>query len=1378
MPYNPHEELYSDKLSIELTDEQLQETIDQGLQTVQQIQEAGKNLPQIIEPTSATAEEPQQPPEEAPPEPETTQVTNKAEQWRELTAIRSLPLSERAEAKKAWDLKYYGVVNPNFGQMVKQSFLRQSPTSSFTSIPAMMGIGIVDTVIDTFNLVSPIDAPRVPKFKSNAGEAVRQLSALILPQRMLKGVLASKAVGIHKSGVAGQRLQNLGNDRLFQWVADAGLEIGTGAAVDYVSKQHQEDHNLAGMLKKWFPQTYQFIPNSIATQDTDSSDLKRSKNVKEGGVLGFFGSVLEGATKLARAGSSLSRATKWVPKDNLAKKNLKKLTEDEFTNVKFDDDPVADQVLRAEARREKELDNLAEYWTAKDPDLTEPKLGVHDVYDLDATSVRAKDVDGIVGASVDAVRVSKNIDSTYGRLGSVLTESARKYGLEAESLSKRTLLKGLAEEIKLGGKYSKELASGKVITEAEIEEAGIRLAEIITDPRMEAGEIRQLLNEFKGEIDGIKAVDSKGYRGVMKALKHYADEFLNMDVEKARAYLLTSEAGQVSDIAEGGRLMDGTAAVERAQEQILDRLQYLMVEKGLASYQAGSRLSHLNTWKSAKASGNATKMKEAAEALTEDTNSKLLEIIPKAEQYADSLRSISKERPEFLRPFMLANEMTDGNIDTMYKLNNFVRNSLGTIEKAFYDGQPEIPSIINRTQWSIIFNSVLSAFSTPVRALAGNLGGIIGKPASLAVGAMTPGMSDMHRRSFHQYAGITDTLTKAFEHMKVVYRKAATDPTSVGYIMRDDVAIKEANNLEVLKSFAKASEETGEYGPSALISLYESQDALAKHPWLRFGANSMTALDGFNRATFAVAEAKGRAFDAIMESGQELNSDTLRQASDQIYNKFFDANGMITDEAVDFATRETALNLDSSLVKGLNNVIRRFPIVRSIFMFPTTQMNSINIFRKWSPLDAVHIGNKFEGDFGAFNKYSWEEYLVNEPERLRELLASKGIAWSKNAEVEFKTKQAEYRGRVAIGTTSMMGAALMATNGRIRGNGHWDKETQRSRRGLGWKDKTYQGTDGKWYSYEFLGPIGDLIALSVDLVDNFNSISTTTFEKFQYKLAFILGASLTNKSFMQELEPLNDMLVGNPAAWNRWGATFANSLLPFAGQRGELGRLLAPMKREVNQEFLDLIRNRNNWLDPLDASGKLPYKYDFVDGTMVGYPENWWVRANNAYSPIKQYDGLSAEKQFLVDIEYDSRPFFNKSSGGAEFTTTQRSELYSLVGEQGHFRAILKDVIRDSNRLTYTDANGVKHTGFVNILKAVRRGNIPESVLKTKDFANIFRRLDVGLSQAVRLAEGTYKQNEVNSGLLEREIQLKESKQKAREGDVKGTVKVLQQHGY
>jgi hypothetical protein len=49
-----------------------------------------------------------------------------------------------------------------------------------------------------------------------------------------------------------------------------------------------------------------------------------------------------------------------------------------------------------------------------------------------------------------------------------------------------------------------------------------------------------------------------------------------------KVYLATSLAGQVSDLAEGARLMDGTAAIERAQEQILDKIEYLTVVQGRA----------------------------------------------------------------------------------------------------------------------------------------------------------------------------------------------------------------------------------------------------------------------------------------------------------------------------------------------------------------------------------------------------------------------------------------------------------------------------------------------------------------------------------------------------------------------------------------------------------------------------------------------------------------------------------------------------------------------------------------------------------------------------------------------------------------------------
>lgn len=1356
MPYNPYEETYP-------SDDKDYETIEEVLNREAE-EAAGLNFDLNFGVGDEEEEAPQTEEQDATV---STPPTRKEEIQQDVQQLKDDP-----------DRPYNMFLDAGTDDRnILQRFGEQFRTQDFSLSGAAggaAGAGLVDTLTDTINLVPGVNIPKLPKFENEGLQAVRNISGLILPMRMLKGFVATKAITAHKTGVAGAKMQALGNNRTFKWVSEAGLDIGTGVSVDWTSKQNQEDDNLAGMLKQWFPKTFQWIPRSIATGPGDSADKKRALNVKEGALLSWMTSLFEGLALLGRHGASLKRgASKFIPKDELAKTNLKKLTTDEFTDVKFDDDPIADQVLRTQARQQKELDNLGEYWLAKDPELTEPRLGREDLFDANESSTRIVDPDGIVGAAADNAQILNNVDSTYGRVGNVISEAALKYGLEADSLASRVLLKGLAEEIKLGGKYAKELASGKVLTSEVIQESGARLAEILNDPRLPVGEMRRLLDEFKGSMDGVKAVGSEGYAGVMDSIKHYKDEFLNMDVEKARAYLLTSQAGQVSDIAEGSRLMDGTSAVARAQEQILDKLQYLMVEKGLASYQAGSRLAHMKTWKQAAASGDRDAMKAAADGLTSDYESKLLEIIPKAEQYTNTLRQINDEHPDFLKTFMLANEMTDGNIDSMYKLNTFVQNKLGTFSKAFYDGRPDIPSIMNRTQMSIIFNSVLSAFSTTFKALAGNVGGLIGKPASIAVGAMTPGMRDVQRRAFHQYVGLSDSFIKAFEHMKIVYRKASTDPTSVGYIMRDDLALQEVNELEVLKNYARAAEKNGESGASSLLSIWEQQDWLARHPWLRFGANSMTALDGFNRAMYAAAESKGRAFDAILESGQELTEENLIKAADHVYRGMFDENGMITDSAVDYATRESALNLDSELVKGLNNAIRRVPILRSIFMFPTTQMNSLDIFRKWSPGDALHIGNKFEGDYAAFNKFSWEQYPEEE---LRELLASKGIAWNRNAEIEFKTKQAEYRGRVAIGTTTMTGAALLATHGRIRGNGHWDPETQRARRDLGWKEKTYQGWDGKWYSYEFLGPIGDLIAFSTDLVDNFDSMSTTSFEKMQYKLAFILGASITDKSFMQGLEPVNDMMVGNPSAWARWSSMLTNSLFPLAGQRGEISRLIAPMKREYDNDVLDLIRNRNNFLDVIDPEGALPFKYNFVTGKQIGRPENFFVRVNNTYNPIKQHDGLTDEEQFLVDIEYDSRPFFRTSKGGVEYTNEQRAALYSKVGENKHFNFELKRIMKNASKLTYRTKDGKLIKGYINIIKAVRQGNIPNSVLDYKEFGGVIHRIDTALRRAEKTAFAQLRNTELFMNIALEEGYIKRTKAAVKRSDVDKVISLEEQY--
>ena len=126
-----------------------------------------------------------------------------------------------------------------------------------------------------------------------------------------------------------------------------------------------------------------------------------------------------------------------------------------------------------------------------------------------------------------------------------------------------------------------------------------------------------------------------------------------------------------------------------------------------------------------------------------------------------------------------------------------------------------------------------------------------------------------------------DTLVNATKHMSKVYRKVATDPSKVSYVMREDIANKVADELEVLQQYAKAAEANGEYGPQALVTLYENLQAMGDDPWLRFGANSMTAMDGFSRSVVASTEAKSRAFNQLVKDGKDFSKKNLDELSEK-----------------------------------------------------------------------------------------------------------------------------------------------------------------------------------------------------------------------------------------------------------------------------------------------------------------------------------------------------------------------------------------------------------------------------------------------------------------------------------------------------------------
>ena len=1224
-------------------------------------------------------------------------------------------------------------------------------------------VGISDTIIDTLNfLVDPEGAipgegmPKIPEYESNATQALRNISGLVIPSLGLRAKLLSWGSRAHASATAAPWLQRLGNSRSFQYFAKFGADVGTGGLVDYVAEQNQRDDNLFGTLKHYWPQTFQWIPNSIATNADDTPGEKRLKNVNEGAIFNVLASIVEGVAYLTKAGRSLKQTSKFVPgkETQISSKELNARTSDEFDATKFSDKPVEDQVLRGYARKEHELNLLSEYYLGKGEEPPNWPL-----FDEGDKLVRSRDSDGIAGAMADEAQITNNIESGWGRIGNLLHEAGRKEGIEFKNLTNRTLVSELTAELKAVKGVTKTLRSGKRITTRMIDDAGKKLAATLLHPRVDTDDILGILDEFKRSVEG-SAVRIAGKKGIKSAVKQLKEQMLDLDAHKARAYLVTSEAGQVADFAEGARLMEDGASVIRTVDLMADRLEVLQVEKALANYEANSMLSNMNTWKSAVETGDARIMNAAAETIVGDAGERLTEIIPKAKEWTETLKAVSRENPEFLRPFLLANEFTDGNVDSMYKLHQWAQNNLGVFKKALYDSNPDVPSIINKAWWSNLFNSALSAVGTPFRAGAGNLTGLLGRGTATVFGAVTQGDYVRAQKAMTAHFALDDTLSKALDHMRLVFRKASTNPKEVSYVMRSDIAIKTERGLDSLRAYADAASENGEDGATMLLKVYEDLDALSMDPVLRLGGNSMTALDGFAKSVVANTEAKYTAINKLTQAGEEITDKKLRAVSEEIYNSWFDKNGMIDNEAVSSITSEIALNADSPVVDGFNWFLKTFPAARAFIWFPRTTANVIDTFGKWSP--AGVLSSDHYKMWGPLGRKKISDFTTDE---IVEILQSKGRPVDEFANETFQMLRYEVKGKAALGSLFVTAAGFAAMDGRCTGTGHYDKARQRMRIRSGWKPKTctVPGTN-KVVDYEWMGPIGDWLALTIDVVDNADSLTSAMQEDLYKKLMFLLGSAVTNRSVLSQLEPLHDVLQGNGAAAMRFATSFGNNLVPLGSLRNEIGKVLYPGLRQLRGEFDEMLRNRNAWLDAADRNRALPPLVDPIDGKPVGYQENWFIRMFNL-GPIKIHDKPSKERQFLIDIEFNSSPMMNLSQRGVVLESHEISAINSKIGEQGIYQKQIREIMKDANKLTYTAPDGTVYKGFVNIIQAARRGGISSEILDTTKFANIYSRLRSAYSQSKRYAEESLHEP-MRSAIRQREYEKQDADLQQKLGNI------------
>ena len=151
------------------------------------------------------------------------------------------------------------------------------------------GAGVADFAVDTVNIIPGVNIPKLPTYESGVLQGVREISGIVIPS--LYGGMWLKGLGKAAHLKVGWAV---GNNPLMKFMGNAGADALAGGIVDRINTVNESDHNAAGSLKAAWPQTYGWIPDNIATLDSDSPEVKRMKNVNEGIGLSFFGDIMLG----------------------------------------------------------------------------------------------------------------------------------------------------------------------------------------------------------------------------------------------------------------------------------------------------------------------------------------------------------------------------------------------------------------------------------------------------------------------------------------------------------------------------------------------------------------------------------------------------------------------------------------------------------------------------------------------------------------------------------------------------------------------------------------------------------------------------------------------------------------------------------------------------------------------------------------------------------------------------------------------------------------------------------------------------------------------------------------------------------------------------
>ena len=1205
-----------------------------------------------------------------------------------------------------------------------------------TNVPQMAlgaNVGIADFGINLLNSVIPgddFDIPAIPALENKYAEGSRKIAEGIGGELLIYAAL--KRVGL--SSIALTRLnagankakaffgsttklgklisKNQGRAKAMKTglthLGDLGAQMGASVAVNELTYEEGQQ-TVTGMTKQWLEsmgqqQLADIMPAGIATGKEDSSDANRDKNRYE--AL-FMPLVLPAAASLAvlvRGSRGLRTASQHIAREERAVEFAKELNE----NSNKLTGNVPKDVAKAASQMKKDLDDVGTFNKATMPEGT-PMKGVHDVYDAAELGMRSADVDGAVGAMNDVYKIAKDVETYNGRVGSVFTEAAIKAGnLSPEA---DTLLRSLIPVIKKARGIDTLLSGGHKISAEARQKAVDTLYERMMNLDVSIKDIAALRKiMFKAGPEGKKILYEAQYNAAMDTM----EMFFNPDKMRASAVLKTSMAGQISDLSEAAAENMNKMHYDNLKEMILERAKVLDYYHGVDAYEAGSILANqglVQRIRAGKLSGiEADQARLAKEIGTEDYKAK---IARRTERRIEQLGRAIERDPKFGAALLTMFKHTNGRVDSIIGMLNEFEQSYGSLHKAIYDNQPEIPQATLSKMSSNVYNSILSGFETLGQVTVGNIGGIVDHMVTPAVSYALARDWDGLARHRAGVAAMLEVQGRHFKRAREQLSNAVYRPDEMEQALRGDIVIENNKTLEAFELFAEYEAGKGNLGPQALATQYKMMKALSDDPLMRFLPNSMLSADAQVESMMATYTAAARAYtDVFQKNGKNLlakdQAKAFKFATKRNYVNMFDENGVLKDSWTQSLTKNIALNENNAFSEGLGTVMRRVPVIGTMLRFPRTLTNSairIGEYSGMSRLPFIRRMSAFHVDDALLDDQAIETILKREgfdvpPERARD---------------SYKFIKNRLDGRAMVGAavaTPLIGMALV---GRVRGPEHPNYEIARSRRAMGWQPMTIQGLDGKWHDISWLGPIANVITAPAFYMDQMETMDDNFFKEVFSATALTLASMFDDANLLNGLKPVMDIADGKvDRAFARYSAAQVNSLAPLSKMRAEWSRLLDPSLRVFEREFGGYLRNRNGWLDTFMPGSALERQVSTVGGREIGHMTSPLQKFINAYTPFKSYDGQHPNEIFLTNWHYNTEKQLNsKLPNGVELTETQKNFISQHMGKNKWFQQQLTDIRKDSER------PGI-YEGYLE----ARKLNFKDVKLNKKDWADIYLRLD------------------------------------------------------